>query len=297
MIRDWAVYVLPIDTRGSGRRMHKGMLRAIAEGRAKDLAPLLKTHVDDINEIANHVRWFSKNLSSPPEPLTQRANPELLVHQERQTLLHLAALSGHRSVIDVLLKAGGDPQARDSHGRTPLHLAALSGHIPAVEALLRKSNVAAVDKEGARPLHLAAMSGVPKLIKLLLAAGATPTSKAFDGRTAMHYAAQAGQREAVLALWEGGVKFDQTDSLKNTALDYAIAGGHQELVDLLSREAFKDVKAAVSEEHRIAAAEHSASASAAGEKRRLLSTLMRQWRWWLMHSSKRKRSYSLMHHL
>lgn len=48
-----------------------------------------------------------------------------------------AANSGHAEVLSLLLDCGAVVQWRDSHGRTTLHLAALAGHTTCVELLIR----------------------------------------------------------------------------------------------------------------------------------------------------------------
>jgi len=49
--------------------------------------------------------------------------------------LHWAGLRGHASVVDVLLAAGADTNAKDANGCTPLHWAA-GGNASVVDALL-----------------------------------------------------------------------------------------------------------------------------------------------------------------
>ena len=55
-----------------------------------------------------------------------------------QTLLHLAALYGHKSIVETLLKAGADPGTTDVSGRTPLDYACRYGHIQVADLLRQK---------------------------------------------------------------------------------------------------------------------------------------------------------------
>jgi cytohesin len=100
--------------------------------------------------------------------------------------LHYAAGHGHVKAVRVLLGAGVDPDARDSEGGTALARAANANQLAAVEILLRAG--AAVDAgfllEGrwVRPLHFAAAKGNAEVVRILLRAGADPSSSQGSGR-------------------------------------------------------------------------------------------------------------------
>ena len=55
---------------------------------------------------------------------------------EEGTPLHLAAVSDHAGVVEALLAAGGDVNAKDEMGWTPLHWAAVRGQAGATKALI-----------------------------------------------------------------------------------------------------------------------------------------------------------------
>ena len=52
------------------------------------------------------------------------------------TPLHKAAVQGHASVVESLLRAGANANAPAADGSTPLHMAAHKGHSAALAALI-----------------------------------------------------------------------------------------------------------------------------------------------------------------
>ena len=102
------------------------------------------------------------------------------------TPLHRAARdSENPAVIQALLDAGADLEARDTWSLTPLHLAADNKINPAViqalviQALLDAgANIEARDEDGNTPLHKAARrSRNPAVIQALLNAGADASAQ------------------------------------------------------------------------------------------------------------------------
>ena len=55
--------------------------------------------------------------------------------------LHLAALHGHASTVEVLLRNGASMEVKDRGNCTPLHYAACRGHTRTVELLLRQGSL------------------------------------------------------------------------------------------------------------------------------------------------------------
>jgi hypothetical protein len=100
------------------------------------------------------------------------------------------------ATIDCLIRAGSDPNASDKNGVAPLHRAVRTRCAAAVEALLAGgANPRGRNNSGSTPLHLAVQntgrgnSGTAPaieqqrlIIKLLLAAGATPDDRDQKGK-------------------------------------------------------------------------------------------------------------------
>ncbi|KAK9865158.1 hypothetical protein WJX84_010261 [Apatococcus fuscideae] len=135
------------------------------------------------------------------------AGASLLRTCETSPVLHLAVCLGAQpakaskaeELVQLLLKAGAEPEAKDEHGRTALHWAAALGlqdicqhlislqtetirsssgslQIPADRVKLAAWATACQDKMGNSPLHLAAQHGQADIVQLLIGCEAAFTS-------------------------------------------------------------------------------------------------------------------------
>jgi ankyrin repeat protein len=76
------------------------------------------------------------------------------------TPLHSAVSNRHVDLVEILLAAGADPNARQSGGWTPLHGASHNGDVASVALLLTAgADPAAVNDDGASVLSLAEEQG------------------------------------------------------------------------------------------------------------------------------------------
>jgi ankyrin repeat protein len=122
------------------------------------------------------------------------------------TLLHGAAIAGHRAVCELLVRNGADIEAKSRSGYTPLHIAAVSNKAGVVEALalLGASVEDALTSTGNRPLHTASLGGHASVITALARCGADLDSRTAKGCTALYLAVLANQPGSVLSLVEAG---------------------------------------------------------------------------------------------
>ncbi|KJH52965.1 ankyrin repeat protein [Dictyocaulus viviparus] len=141
-------------------------------------------------------------------PASIRSEPPLYNHHVVKefateygfTPLHLAAQSGHDSLVRMLLNQGVQVDATSTTMNViPLHLAAQQGHIAVVGMLLSRSTQQqhAKDWRGRTPLHLASMNGHYEMVSLLIAQGSNINVMDQNGWTGMHFATKAGHLNVV----------------------------------------------------------------------------------------------------
>ncbi|TVQ92376.1 MAG: hypothetical protein EA400_03955 [Chromatiaceae bacterium] len=152
-----------------------------------------------------------------------------------QALLEVAG-NGDLSALDTLLRRRTDTDVRDSCDWTPLMKAALNGHTAAAARLLAAgAAVDAEDKGGYTALMLAASNNHAELLDLLLEHGAMIDAKErTQGFTALIWAAQRGQHDAVASLLRQGADRSLPDHTGQTARDHAEAEGHAAIAALLA---------------------------------------------------------------
>lgn len=108
----------------------------------------------------------------------------------RTTALHTAANFGTVEVVRILIAAGADVNARDNLGGTPLYNACYRGEDPStVQALLDAgADIDAQNNLGETPLFHGLRSVVKNKVDALLAAGADITSHKIYGKTILEHA-------------------------------------------------------------------------------------------------------------
>ena len=128
--------------------------------------------------------------------------------------LHLACQNGQQQMAKALLKRGANRMARDSKQRTSCHYASQFGHLSCLTLLIgqpgrRKmtpAEVDAADYEGATALHMAAAAGQTTLAGVLLEAGARLDAKTARGTTPLMAAQQKHPANAALIALLSGAR-------------------------------------------------------------------------------------------
>ena len=149
-----------------------------------------------------------------------------------------AAESGDRDRVLELIAEGADVNAPSGDGSTPLLWAAYRLDVDMAEVLIAAgAAVDAANDYGVAPLLQAARTGDAAMVAALLRAGADPNQSHADGGTPLMAASRTGQLDPVLRLIESGAIVNAADTFQNqTALMWAAAEGHLDVVDALLRE-------------------------------------------------------------
>ena len=132
--------------------------------------------------------------------VAHKADPNIGRLEYEWTPLHEAAQRGSKGIAEVLLKAGADVNAKETHGCTPLNIAASGKQREVAELLLANhADPNAKSDIGQTPLHIAVNNGPRELAELLLANKADPNERDNQGRTPLDYAKSIAQQPQPMA--------------------------------------------------------------------------------------------------
>ncbi|XP_007669679.2 ankyrin repeat domain-containing protein 27 isoform X4 [Ornithorhynchus anatinus] len=142
------------------------------------------------------------------------------------TPLHIAAICGQASLIDLLVSKGAVVNATDYHGSTPLHLACQKGFQNVTLLLLHyKANADVQDNNGNTPLHLACTYGHEDCVKALVYYDVHSCRLDIGnekGDTPLHLAARWGYQGIIEVLLQNGASTDVQNRMKETSLQCAL---------------------------------------------------------------------------
>jgi len=148
-----------------------------------------------------------------------------------------AAVQGDLPEVKKRVSEGSLINAEGAEGRTALQLACFDGHLETVEWLIEQdAEIDHHDDFGRTALMYAATGDNAATVKALLAAGAdVGLIEGEEHFTALMYAAAEGQAEVVRILLDAGADATRQDIDGETAIDFARANGHNDVVQMLSQ--------------------------------------------------------------
>ena len=166
------------------------------------------------------------------------AFPEVDMNQRGrrgQTALHMAVHHIHADVVEVLIDAGADIEAKDENGRSPLHRASEKGAIAIVQLLIKAgAGVRVTDNNGATCLILAAYCGRIETVRYLVRLPEVDMNqRGSKGRTALHMAVHHIHADVVEVLIDAGADIEAKDENGHSPLHRASEKGAIAIVQML----------------------------------------------------------------
>lgn len=169
-------------------------------------------------------------------------NPNLVNHFEKDgySPLVLAAEFGRALAAKALLENGANVNFFSTKGicQTPLMAASIEGHFNVIEVLLAHgANVNLTTTGGESPIILAAQNFQFESVRLLIEHGANSNDvNVHDGqigRSSLHYAAEKGNLETIIFLFQHGIDINCQDEDGFTPLMIADYSDQKETIELL----------------------------------------------------------------
>lgn len=266
---------------GRGRRARTAISIAKRKGNDEIIGILTSAGAKEPRVVysAGQVVEMARNASTSfrltelKEALASGADPNAVSTVGGESALMAAAKEGNDEAVQLLLKAGANPNFRDKDGETALHKAAYfkahsepyrrakpTGSKPLVSAAAKLLVAAGADvnlqdgRHGKTPLLWAVTGKDESLVKLLLTPQAALEKEDKNGLSALMQAALVGNLAAAKLLI--AAKADVNHKSRNgtmTALSLAVEKGHNhaprsvvsEMVELLKAAGAKDPSAAV----------------------------------------------------
>ncbi len=168
-------------------------------------APTLATQINRLGVSAAHAA-VAQGSDDTLEAMLRNGLPPEFTAAGGLTLLDVAAIWNRAGCAQRLLQHGAEVEAFDHAGLTPLHWAARECSIEVARVLLaagaspsRRTRNIVIRQSGRErdeftPLHEAASAGVPRMVELLVQAGADLNDPDGEGRTAWDLAQRIGYR-------------------------------------------------------------------------------------------------------
>ena len=174
--------------------------------------------------------------------------PEVNVNHsgdEGFTALHWACQEDYRTMVEVLIDAGADIEAKDEEGYSPLLRASKDASLDTVKMLVKAgAGVRVTDNREHTCLTLAAWCGHTETVRHLLCLPEVDVHQSNNrGYTALHRAVAMKHSAVVEVLIDAGADVEgKRDGICNTPLHYACEVGEREIVRMLL-EAGADIEA------------------------------------------------------
>lgn len=176
----------------------------------------------------------NNDLDGVKELLAASVDVNVIDKDYRMTALGMATANGNLEMVQVLLWAGADVDAKDGKGQTALmNLGQRSTADVAKALLMARAKVDIQDEDGDTALMIVSAEYNLDLLPALLDAGASVRARNKEGQTALMLAARAGIIDNVKTLMAAGALVHERDNNGWTALRHARENKHHFLVEWL----------------------------------------------------------------
>eukprot|EP01041_Mallomonas_annulata_P000701 gene701-1342_t len=147
-------------------------------------------------------------------------------------IIHHAAMSGQRNIVEWLVSTGVSIDLPDPDGMTPLHHASNNSFEELITTLVDAgANILAKNKVGLTPIHYICLRGLMK--KTVLIRPHLVNLASSSGLTLLHCSCDGGKYEMVKYLLTHGAHVHSQDCEGLSPLHYACLGGHLDIAKLL----------------------------------------------------------------
>ncbi|XP_029832405.3 transient receptor potential cation channel subfamily A member 1 homolog [Ixodes scapularis] len=192
---------------------------------------------NDRDQNVFHLAVLAKNADVLQELLDVR-NSEFLINAKDSngdTPLHHAASNAFLDIVQLLLRHGANPAAKNISEETTLHSACRYNYPNVVREIVKhdKRLVKETDMQWNTPLHAAAYGGFSETAGVLVEAGADLEAKNYYECTPLTVACQNGDFDTVATLLGAGASVHSVDKMKNRPLHIAAQFGRETVVKLL----------------------------------------------------------------
>jgi len=203
-----------------------------------ELAIDIKGYDDNIKKCKGEYKWtplmiaaWSGNKSIVELLISKGANIEAEDYRGWSSLM-IAAKKGHKSIVELLISKGASVFVNNA--KNPAFIVAFeNGHNKVAELLIEKTNVNIKDKSDMTHLMYASRAGYIELVDYLIRQKANIEAKDNDGWTALLYAAYNEHRDIVEFLLKKGANIEAKNNDGNTILIELVASGKQEMAKFL----------------------------------------------------------------
>lgn len=163
------------------------------------------------------------------------ASVDLAPYEVKDGPLIAASARNHLFTVDILLKAGADPNIQTKSGWSPLHYAIHNGNEEMAALIIKHSpNPNLETLNGIRPLHFAAQRGLATICMDLIAIGAERDATEEHNLTALRLAVAENRLQIVEILIASGADPNITaDGEPNSLQELALILGHIEIHNYL----------------------------------------------------------------